>query len=662
MTANPAFASSPPIVRASSYASVPSSTLADPNTVTAGPTSASASKPSTNSDRIRSARQVSVSRNAGRSGARLGEQLLVLGRPALRQPLGGLRAHRDAAAADRPRRVIGLVGPGLLSSRSCAQDATPRRADVSDPTRPSVARGPWCASEEPALTRGRSGRPAATSRSRRPRASKVPSRCPHSFVPRSVVAAFSRRRCWSSPSSPRATARSPRRQARHRRPRRRRSPPPRRRRRRRPAAPPPRRRPRVGPARRAVSQPGGRRPGPGRARGDRLRPAPRALEAPRRRQLRSLRAAPADRHPAPGHRRTRRWQRLHVGARGAGRASRSTRASTDGWVAVADHDGTPWVALADGPVAGLDVAQAAVARAPVERRRRQADGRRPQRVRPRPVQAAAGRPRCEARRQGRHHVAGEHRRRARDGPRRRARRHRDPDGSRAPGQQLERPRRPASGRSSRSSPVTTGRGRTTRAPATRCRSTSPTARSARSAGRSWTATCSASARRSAPGSGSSTTSGTPTAPAPRSTAGSARQTNDRIKQLLGPTDVTGNTRLVLVNAIYMKANWLIEFDPALTTEPHVHDVGRDVGQGPDDAHQRRGVPRARAGQRLEGDRACCTRAPASRRRLSMTLDPPGQPQVVRARPVGRAAEPDPGGARCRAQAQLQGDRRSPTAT
>ena len=40
---------------------------ADPNTATARPTPASASNPSTNSDRIRSARQVSVSRNSGRS-------------------------------------------------------------------------------------------------------------------------------------------------------------------------------------------------------------------------------------------------------------------------------------------------------------------------------------------------------------------------------------------------------------------------------------------------------------------------------------------------------------------------------------------------------------------------------------------------------------------
>ena len=44
----------------------------------------------------------------------------------------------------------------------------------------------------------------------------------------------------------------------------------------------------------------------------------------------------------------------------------------------------------------------------------------------------------------------------------------------------------------------------------------------------------------------------------------ARQTHDRIKKLLGPTDVTAATRLALVNAIYMKANWQNEFDPDRT--------------------------------------------------------------------------------------------------
>jgi serpin B len=37
-----------------------------------------------------------------------------------------------------------------------------------------------------------------------------------------------------------------------------------------------------------------------------------------------------------------------------------------GWVAMADHDGEPWIALADAPIAGLDVAVSAVARAPAD--------------------------------------------------------------------------------------------------------------------------------------------------------------------------------------------------------------------------------------------------------------------------------------------------------
>ncbi len=40
----------------------------------------------------------------------------------------------------------------------------------------------------------------------------------------------------------------------------------------------------------------------------------------------------------------------------------------------------------------------------------------------------------------------------------------------------------------------------------------------------------------------------------------ARQTADRIPTRLGPTDVTASTRLILVNAIYMKASWAREFD------------------------------------------------------------------------------------------------------
>ena len=60
-----------------------------------------------------------------------------------------------------------------------------------------------------------------------------------------------------------------------------------------------------------------------------------------------------------------------------------TAASTDGWVAVADHDGTPWVALADDPTPGLAVAA-------VGSRPRLAGARRRRRsARPRPSSASA---------------------------------------------------------------------------------------------------------------------------------------------------------------------------------------------------------------------------------------------------------------------------------
>ena len=42
--------------------------------------------------------------------------------------------------------------------------------------------------------------------------------------------------------------------------------------------------------------------------------------------------------------------------------SLSLRDASRGWVAMADHDGEPWIALADGPIPGLDLAVADVAR------------------------------------------------------------------------------------------------------------------------------------------------------------------------------------------------------------------------------------------------------------------------------------------------------------
>ncbi len=46
----------------------------------------------------------------------------------------------------------------------------------------------------------------------------------------------------------------------------------------------------------------------------------------------------------------------------------------------------------------------------------------------------------------------------------------------------------------------------------------------------------------------------------------SRQTAGRIPSLLDPGAVTDMTRLILVNAVYLKANWELEFDPTLTTD------------------------------------------------------------------------------------------------
>ena len=78
------------------------------------------------------------------------------------------------------------------------------------------------------------------------------------------------------------------------------------------------------------------------------------------------------------------------------------------------------------------------------------------------------------------------------------------------------------------------------------------------AGRSSRPISSGSAVRSAPASVSSTTCGTARPRGTSSMAGWPGRRN-RIPRLLSPLDVTDATRLVLVNAIYLKANWQHEF-------------------------------------------------------------------------------------------------------
>ena len=63
----------------------------------------------------------------------------------------------------------------------------------------------------------------------------------------------------------------------------------------------------------------------------------------------------------------------------------------------------------------------------------------------------------------------------------------------------------------------------------------------------------------------------------------ARQTANRIPKLLSPSDVTAATRLVLVNAVYLKANWAHEFDAGPDQVAPVHQRQRQDHQGPDDA-------------------------------------------------------------------------------
>ena len=62
----------------------------------------------------------------------------------------------------------------------------------------------------------------------------------------------------------------------------------------------------------------------------------------------------------------------------------------------------------------------------------------------------------------------------------------------------------------------------------------------------------------------------------------ARQTANRIPKLLSPSDVTAATRLVLVNAVYLKANWGTSSMRPDQVAP-VHQRQRQDHQGPDDA-------------------------------------------------------------------------------
>ncbi|MFT5429756.1 MAG: serpin B [Myxococcota bacterium] len=75
------------------------------------------------------------------------------------------------------------------------------------------------------------------------------------------------------------------------------------------------------------------------------------------------------------------------------------------------------------------------------------------------------------------------------------------------------------------------------------------------------------------------------------------KTNQRIKDLLLPTDVTRLTRLVLTNAIWFKGSWQKAFDPKLTRTGQFHLAG---GKAPTDAEFMRQKSRFQVAQFREG--------------------------------------------------------------
>ncbi len=264
----------------------------------------------------------------------------------------------------------------------------------------------------------------------------------------------------------------------------------------------------------AVSIRRSRGPRPGSPRRHRLGPAPRPIRAQGRVRLAAAQSPAPHRDAAPRGRRPGRRLRLHLGP---GRADQPrARQRRDRRLGRGRGPRRHAVGDARGRAPRRARRAAGRRRAPVGlRRRRPPGGRRGQRVRVRPLSPGRRRPG----RQGRRHLAGERRARARHGPRRRARRDRIPDGRRAPPAGLGRRRlgpRVAPGDPGVAQRHLGGLGG--HEPRARAPDREPGLRAGRladQAGRSWTA----SRRRSARASRSSTMPPTRRPPATPSTPG-----------------------------------------------------------------------------------------------------------------------------------------------
>ena len=149
-------------------------------------------------------------------------------------------------------------------------------------------------------------------------------------------------------------------------------------------------------------------------------------------------------------------------------------------------------------------------------------------------------------------------------------------------------------------------GRTARARSSRS-SVWRMSRSGSATGRSIPPTSTRSARRSAPACAWSTTRPTRRPRAGRSTRWVSDRTAGRIKELLSAGGHLDDTRLTLVNAIYLKA----AMDRMVRRRPDqaggVHPVGRLARRRPDDEAVWWPVAPVRAGRRLEGDPARVSR-------------------------------------------------------